>query len=98
MYVCERVYMCVRVCVRGTYNILSLSLSLSLFLSLSLSLSQSRLGKPLSSVTGGDREKTKRVVYAVIYGVGGWLKRNTTQHKTQFTRHMYGLIPFNFFW
>lgn len=29
-----------------------------------------RLGKQISAVTAEDRERTKHVVYAVIYGVG----------------------------
>lgn len=29
-----------------------------------------RLGKQISAVTAADRERTKHVVYAVIYGVG----------------------------
>ena len=29
-----------------------------------------RLDKSIESVTGGDRERAKRVVYAIVYGVG----------------------------
>lgn len=29
-----------------------------------------RLGKSVEEVSGSDREKAKRVVYAIVYGVG----------------------------
>lgn len=49
----------------GTYTLLWSLLDCSIDPSVS-----NRLGMSLASVTQVEREKTKRVVYAVIYGVG----------------------------